>query len=148
MFDPKKILVPTDFSQFSDHALREALDIAKQYNAKIRLFHVVGVIHQCSVDYCMDESQLAGLEKETMKSAQEMMEEQVGRVGAGGEKSITFEVKQGIAYEEILKEERAKKVDLIVIASHGKTGLLGHFGSVADRVARGAKAPVLIVKGG
>jgi nucleotide-binding universal stress UspA family protein len=49
--------------------------------------------------------------------------------------------------EEILKEQQSKKMDLIVIASHGKTGLLSHLiGSVAEKVARGAKCPVMLVR--
>ncbi len=146
MFAPKKIMVPTDFSEFSDRALKDALDIAKQYGASVHLLHIIGIMHQCSADYCMDESQLAGIVEQTTRAAQEMMEEQIRRVGASGVQSIFFEVKEGVPYREILNEEQAKKFDLVVIGSRGKTGLLGHLGSVADRVARGATCPVLIVK--
>jgi nucleotide-binding universal stress UspA family protein len=58
-------------------------------------------------------------------------------------KSIT----KGTPYEQILKEQQSKKVDLIVIASQGKTGILSHFiGNVAEKVLRGATCPVVLVK--
>ena len=50
MIAPKTILVPTDFSKFSDDALEVAYDMAKQYQAKIYLLHVVETIQQCAVD--------------------------------------------------------------------------------------------------
>jgi nucleotide-binding universal stress UspA family protein len=52
----------------------------------------------------------------------------------------------GDTYETILKEQQNKRIDLIVIASRGKKGLIHHLGSVADKVMRGAKCPVLLVK--
>jgi nucleotide-binding universal stress UspA family protein len=76
-----------------------------------------------------------------------MMQEQIRRVVGQGNAEIVSEVKQGIAYREIIEKEEAERVELIVIGSRGKTGLLGHLGSVADRVSRAAKCPVLIVKG-
>jgi len=60
---------------------------------------------------------------------------------------VTFDVKSGTPYEEILKEQQERKADLIVIASHGRTGILKSFiGSVAERVMREAKCPVLLVR--
>jgi nucleotide-binding universal stress UspA family protein len=56
-------------------------------------------------------------------------------------------VKKGTPYEEILKDQMEKNIDLIVIASHGTTGLLNYFmGSVADKVTKGAKCPVLLLR--
>ena len=53
MFKPKKILVPTDFSEYSDKALQKALDIAQQSGAEINLLHVITQeIRQCMSDYC------------------------------------------------------------------------------------------------
>jgi nucleotide-binding universal stress UspA family protein len=60
---------------------------------------------------------------------------------------VVFDVRSGIPYEEILKEQQERKADLIVIASHGRTGLLKSLiGSVAERVMREAKCPVLLVR--
>ena len=53
MFAPKTILVPTDFSKFSDIALEHAVDIAKMQKATIELPHVIGIVQTCPVDYCI-----------------------------------------------------------------------------------------------
>ena len=147
MFAPKKILVPTDFSKFSDEALKQAFDIAKKYKAKLYLLHVIDVIQQCAVDYCMDQQTLDSLEKQTIKASEDMIQKQMKKVAKSTDVEIVSDVKKGTPYEEILKEQQAKKIDLIVIASHGHTGLMGHLiGSVAEKVARGAKCPVILVK--
>lgn len=59
---------------------------------------------------------------------------------------IIADVRMGGTYEMILKEQKDKIIDLIVIASHGEKGLIKHLGSVADKVLRGGKCPVLLVK--
>ncbi|MHB8139622.1 MAG: universal stress protein, partial [Smithellaceae bacterium] len=60
---------------------------------------------------------------------------------------IVFDTARGIPYEEILKEQEAKGIDLIVIASHGKTGILKNLlGGVVDKVMKRAKCQVLLVR--
>ena len=73
MFAPKKILVPTDFSEYSDAALKYAIDVAKQGSAKIYLLHVIGLVQTCAVDYCFDKATLDTLEEKSASSAEEMM---------------------------------------------------------------------------
>lgn len=147
MFAPKKILVPTDYSKFSDAALKQAYDMAKQYKAKIYLLHVIGVIQTCAVDYCFDQQTIDALDKKAVKAAEDMMQKQIKKVIKSKDVEIIPDVTKGTPYEEILKEQLSKKIDLIVIASHGRTGLLGHLmGSVAEKVLRGAKCPVVLVK--
>jgi universal stress protein A len=147
MFSPKKILVPTDFSDYSDKALQKAIDIAKQHNSTIYLFHVIGIVQQCAIDYCLDNQVVEELEKRSAHSSTEMMKAQVNKIGDAGSVKIITDVKKGIPYEEILKEQEKRKIDLIVIASHGKTGLLHYLmGSVAEKVVKGAKCTVVLVK--
>lgn len=147
MFAPKKILVPTDFSKFSDDALKQAYDIAKQYKAKIYLLHVIEVVQMCVVDYCLDKQIVDALEKKSADASKELMQKQIKKVVKSTDVEIISDVIKGTPYEAILKEQQSKKIDLIVIASHGRGGLLGHLmGSVAEKVARGAKCPVVLVK--
>jgi nucleotide-binding universal stress UspA family protein len=147
MFAPKKILVPTDFSKFSDNALKQAYDIAKQFRAKIYLLHVIEVVQTCSIDYCLDDQTLRALDEKSLAFSEKMMQKQINKVSKSKDVEVVSDVKKGTPYEEILKEQQSKKVDLIVIASHGKTGLLSHLiGSVAEKVARGAKCPVMLVR--
>ncbi len=148
MFAPKNVLVPTDFSESSDNALSHAIDLAKQYGAKIHLLHVVGLIRQCTVDYCLNGDAIAEVEKQGMEAAARMMNEQVSNIPAAKEVGIITDVKQGLPWEEILREQKERQIDLIVMGSRGRTGLLSHFGSVADNVSRRADCPVLIVKEG
>ncbi|MCX5807125.1 MAG: universal stress protein [Proteobacteria bacterium] len=147
MFSPKKILVPTDFSKYSDKALQQAADIAKEHNSTIYLFHVIGIIQQCAVDYCLDNQIIEELEKKSIDSSKEMMKEQINKIAEAKSLKIITDVKKGTPYEEILKEQAEKKIDLIVTASHGKTGLMHYLmGSVAEKVVKGAKCTVMLVK--
>jgi nucleotide-binding universal stress UspA family protein len=146
MFAPKSILVPTDFSEYSDRALKEAVDIAVQNNSKIYLLHVVDKLQPCAVDYCIKEEVLIAVEKESIRAAQEKMQKEVDRIAKEKKLDIVYDIKTGVPWEEILKEQSERKNDLIVIASHGRTGLLHHLGSVADKVMRSAKCPVLLVR--
>ena len=148
MFAPKMIMVPTDLSQLSDNALRYACDIAREHGSSVRLFHVVEVIQQCMGDYCLDGGTVADIQAKIIESAQQLIDKQIKRVVNTGDVAIVATVKQGIPYVEILIELEDRGVDLVVMASHGKTGILSHFGSVTEKVLRGAKCPVLVVKGG
>ncbi len=64
MFKPKKILVPTDFSEHSDKALEKALDIAKEEGSEIVFFHVIHEDFQtCVVDYCFTVDEIDAIKK-------------------------------------------------------------------------------------
>lgn len=143
----KAILVPTDFSELSDKAVSYAVDIARQEGASLTLLHLIGMIQQCSDVYCLDSALVKDLEKRSSTQAKVMMEKQVRRLP--GLKKVHFKslVKSGSPYEGILLEAEKKKIDLIVMGAHRKRGFIDRFlGSVADKVARGAKCPVLLIK--
>ena len=148
MFAPKNILVPTDFSKYSDAALREALDIAIRYEAKIYLLHVITEhIQQCGEDYCLSDEVVDQFDKESLKGAMDKLEKEAERIAKNKAVKISFDIKRGVAHEVILNEQEARKIDLIVISSHGKTGILKYLmGSVADRVIKGAKCPIIVIK--
>lgn len=148
MFAPKNILVPTDFSKYSDKALKEAVDIATQYGSKIYLLHVIDQqIQECAIDYCLSYEVVQSLKKDSLKTSRESLEKEAAKITRGKNIKVVFDVKTGNPAETILSEQKAKKIDMIVIASHGKTGLLKQFmGSVADKVVKGAKCRVVVVK--
>ena len=144
----KKILVPTDFSKFSDNALKQAVEMAKQNKAKIYLLHVIGVVQQCAVDYCMDQQTVDSLNKQLIKASEDMMQKQIKKVANSKDVEIIPYVINGTPYHEIIKEQEDKKIDLIVIATHGQTGIIEHLlGSVAEKVTKHAKCPVFLVRG-
>jgi nucleotide-binding universal stress UspA family protein len=147
MFAPQLILVPTDFSDFSGKAVGLAVDIAERMNAKVRLLHVVDKLQQCSLDYCFPAEEIQSIESGSMKEAARKMKEEVRKIAQARKIEITCDVRAGVPYEEILNDQKEKKADLIVIASHGRTGIVKSLiGSVAERVVRGATCPVLIAR--
>jgi nucleotide-binding universal stress UspA family protein len=143
-----RILVPTDFSPDSDRALKEALDIAKQNNAKVFLLHVIGKHVQQSVDvYSIDYRVVEEMEGQIRDAAKEKMEKQVAKFPQTQEIETITNIRNGVAYEEILKEQEEKNIDLIVMASLGRTGLAKYLlGNVARIVIKEAKCRVLITK--
>ena len=147
MFAPKKILVATDFSEFSDRAMKYALEMAKLYNSKIILLHVVDEnLEQCVVDYCLSAEVFSELQAKSERSSREKMEEEIKEMAAGMN-GIALSVRTGIPYSEILHEQQEDGADLIIMGSHGKRGFVHNIlGSVTDKVSRGAAVPVLIVK--
>ncbi|HVN98048.1 MAG TPA: universal stress protein [Syntrophorhabdaceae bacterium] len=147
MFAPKKILVPTDFSKFSDEALEKALDIARQYQSAVHLLHVIVVTKQCADYYCLDDATMQMIQKKTMEASRDLMEKQVRRVVKSKDIGITSNIVLGVPNEEILKEQKETRADLIVIASRGMSGPPEHIlmGAIAEKVLRGARCPVLLV---
>jgi nucleotide-binding universal stress UspA family protein len=149
MFAPKKILVPTDFSVYANNALKQAIDVAKQNKAKIYLFHVIDDgFQQCAVDYCLDEGTVQKILKDSIKNAKEKLQQEAKKITDNHSSiEIVYDVRRGIPYEEILKEQEEKGIDLIVIASHGKTGILKNLlGGVVDKIIKRAKCQVLLVR--
>ena len=148
MLKPTKILVPTDFSEYSDKALRQALDIALQYKAKVYVLHVVHEqITQCVYDYCLSAAEVQRAEEQLIAAAEQNLQKQLAKFSTAKEVEVTADVGKGHPSEEILKEEEEKGIDLIVIASLGQTGLSKYLvGSIARNVLKGAKCPVLLTK--
>lgn len=147
MLRPTKIMVPTDFSQYSDKALKQGLDIAKQYGAKLHLLHVVENLHGIVADYPIPEENIVAAEERDVTSAKVMMEKQLDKFPRTKEVDVELHVRKGHPSEEILAEEEEKGIDLIVIASLGRGGLAKYFiGGVARNVLKGAKAPVLLTR--
>jgi nucleotide-binding universal stress UspA family protein len=136
-----KILVPFDFSEHSDKALRWAVGMAEKWQASVLLFHVVSIpTYPMVTEAFFDASQLeASLREDTEQKMREV---------AAKDKTVTLrtQVKMGEPFWDICRIAEEEKVDLIVMGSHGRTGL-AHvlLGSVAERVVRHAPCPVLVI---
>jgi nucleotide-binding universal stress UspA family protein len=148
MFAPKNILVPTDFSKYADAALKIAVDMAVTYDANIYLLHAVdNTISRKSLDYGIRYEEIKQIEENSISSSAERLKKQAAAIIKSDKVKVVFDTKLGDPSEIILKEQKAKKVDLIVIASHGKSGIVRYLmGSVATKVAKSAKCPVMVVK--
>jgi universal stress protein A len=82
---------------------------------------------------------------ESIITSNEKLQMMIDRYPESKEVKIITDVRRGIPFEEILKNQQEQEIDLIVIASHGRTDLIKPFiGSVAERVMRGAKCTVLL----
>lgn len=138
------ILVPIDFSDHSRRALAEADTIASNLGTNLVLLHVYPVTQAAVLDFTYVEPP-ESIARATAK-AQEHLETWTKGLKSPRHR-ITLEVMTGNPVSAI--NERAKTVDLVVIATHGRTGL-EHFlmGSVAERVVQGSAANVLVVKKG
>lgn len=148
MFKPKKILVPTDFSEYSSKALQKALDIAKEEGSEILIFHVIHNDFQtCVVDYCFTVDEIESIKSRMFAASKENMQKELDKFPLSKEVKVSTEVRNGIPYEEILKFQEEKGADLIVIASHGRSAIKTYFmGSVTSRLLKRAKCEVLLVK--
>lgn len=148
MFKPSRILVPTDMSDHSDLAVRQAFDIAKLYDAEVFVLHVIAdPVQICTVDYCISQELFERCLNAMLESARNGILGQLVKFVSMGVSSVTTDVKTGVPHDEILKAAEEKGIDLIVIGSLGSTGLAKYLmGSVARHVLMGANCPVLLVK--
>lgn len=150
MFTIKNILVPTDFSAHAHKALIHAVNVAKKYDAQIILLHVIDVhIQQCVVDYCLSDAVMKQLEEEGLKTSNQKLKDEIEDVLSNPNGiHIVPAVRRGIPYDEILKAQEENAIDLIVIASHGRSGILKNLiGSVTEKIVRTANCPVMVIRG-
>ena len=133
------ILHPTDFSERSEYAFRLACSLARDYGARLVALHVVTppvVIYGDGI-VPLDP----GPERAAAKERLERLE--APRTGT----RLEHRLAEGDPAEEILRVAREIAADLIVMGTHGRTGLRRLLmGSVAERVVRGAACPVLTVR--
>ncbi len=145
MFNIKNIIVPTDFSKLSFSAFEYAKDLAERRNATIHLVYVLEKTPPFLAMRSLDVS-----EDEVMKSMEEHAKKQLSETASVLKENSSVIVKKvfkkGIDYEEIVNYSKEIDCNIIVIATHGRTGLLHTLlGSVAEKVIRYAKCPVLVI---
>lgn len=147
MFAPKRILVPTDFSDDSDEALSEALELAKQYHSKVFLLHVAKPITQCAADYCLDASAVKQAEDDEMSRARDRMKRELDKFPEIEQVEIISDIREGDTVSEILKEQNERGVDLIVLpSSHRKNFLERFMAPIYEKVMEASKSPILLVR--
>ena len=148
MLIPTRILVPTDFSQYSDTALSYALDIAQEYKAQVYILHVVADrIGHTIDDYGLTPRSIKQMEAKMIKGARNKLQKQIDKFPQTNTLEVFSEVVIGNPSEIILNTQKDKKIDLIVISSLGKTGLAQYFlGSVVRNVLKGSACSVLLTK--
>ena len=141
--DIRLILVPVDFSQPSEDALKYAAGLAGVFGVKLILLNVIEPFP--TPDFAA--SPMALDDKVIVAQAKERMTKMLTKTGVNSQSVEKIVVGHGSPYAEITSAARTFKAGLIVISTHGYTGLAHLFmGSTAERVVRHASCPVLVVR--
>ena len=139
-----KILVPVDFSEPSQKALHYARPFAEQFGASLTLIHVVEPITY-PMDFGYIPLETPDLEQQRLTD----LGAKLAKLGKGLAASVPVEsfIRVGRAWKEIVETAKTQGTDLIIVSTHGYTGLQhALLGSVAEKVVRHAPCPVLVVR--
>jgi len=143
--DIKKILVPIDFSDYSKSALKYAVNFCKDFNAEMILIYVVEpVIYP--PDFSMGQIAIPSVNAEWDERARQELDKLAKEQIPTGV-TVKSIIKTGKPFIEIIDTAGELDVDLIIIATHGRSGV-EHilFGSTAEKVVRKAPCPVLTLR--
>lgn len=146
MIDLRRILVPTDFSDYAQHAVVYAAAFAEKFGAEILLLHVFQDLAVYQPDEVTVAPPIVPATEQLTASARTALD----RIAASSQLQnlrVQTAVREGSAVEEIVAFAQEQTVDLIVMGRHGR-GWLAHvlLGSVAEKVLRKAPCPVLTVR--
>ncbi len=143
----RSILLPTDFSDCANYALSYTVGLARTFGARIICVHVIEpIVPTVGYSGMTEPLPMADISEQLEDSA----ERELPKI-AGCEECEGLDVEEVIVHgesaSEIVRVAEERAVDLVVISSHGRTGL-GRilFGSTAEAVVRHAPCPVLVVK--
>ena len=138
----KKILCPTDFSESSYAALDAGKELADQFSSELLVVHVVDPIPIVP----SPEFNVVLYQEQLLSSAEDSLQ-RICRERLGESEQVRQIVLQGHAADEIVRLASKEAVDVIVIATHGRTGFQHLvFGSVAEKVVRTVSCPVLTIR--
>jgi nucleotide-binding universal stress UspA family protein len=139
----RTILVPSDFSEYSEKAFTWAVAMAEKWRSRLLLLHVVP--RPSYPPMVLETFNLADFESSLRAEAEARAREFIGK-SQPGPVEVETRVMVGEPFADICQSAAQEQVDLIIMGSHGRTGL-SHvlLGSVAERVVRHAPCPVLVV---
>jgi nucleotide-binding universal stress UspA family protein len=143
----RRILHPTDFSRASGAAFAKAVDLAKTNKAELLVVHVLAPTVPMLGDGYVSPQVYEDLAVSARAYGRKNLDALVAKAKKAGvrAKSILLE---GVPHEQIARTARRQRADLVVMGTHGRTGLAKLFlGSVAGRVIASASCPVMTVRG-
>jgi nucleotide-binding universal stress UspA family protein len=141
----EKVLFATDFSEGSAVALPYAVDMAKQYGAKLYLVHVVYDVTKATGWY-VPHVAIGEIYDEIEKSAKAEIKK-IDTDEMKSLKDVEHVILKGTPYEEIIRFVQDNGIDMIVLGTHGRKGIdRVLFGSTAEQILRNALCPVLSVR--
>ena len=141
----KSILVPIDISDYSKGALKYAVEIAKKFNAKMYLIYVIEPVVYPS-DFSMGQVSIPAVDHDSFNRSKNELKK-LAEMEIDSTIEVEVIIKSGKPFVEINESASEKDIDLIIIATHGHTGV-EHllFGSTAEKVVRKAPCPVLTLR--
>jgi nucleotide-binding universal stress UspA family protein len=146
MIDLHRILVPTDFSKHSHNALTYAVAFAEKFGAELYLLHVVQDL-AVFIPEAVAVAPPVTPPMEQMTAAVREALDRLVRENNLARLDVHCEVREGTPFYEIIQFARDTDIDLIVMGTHGHSGLVHVLlGSVTERVVRKAPCPVLTVR--
>jgi nucleotide-binding universal stress UspA family protein len=146
VIEVKRVLAPTDFSSHSEKAVRFACGLAERFGADLHLVHVLSEIIPAGPDPLLMPVMPPQFYQENEDRAKETLQRLLDPAW-GKPKATVSAVRWGSPVEAIVDYAGEQKIDLLVIATHGRTGL-SHvlLGSVAERIVRESPCPVLTIR--
>ncbi len=143
----EKILFPYDFSELSLHALRYARSFVETYEAELHVLHVLDEACQYWMAMGPNSVPVGPPPDELLAASKQEMAKFVQEHLADAAFPVKTEVRIGRPFMEIIRYAREHQIDLIVLGTHGRSGLKhALMGSVAERVVRKAACPVLTIR--
>ncbi len=143
----KNILVATDFSKESDVAVEEAAWLAKKFHSTLYMLDVVDRLEECTADYCLPYEVVKGEQEKLIKDAKKRMMKKVAEMETRFQIKAVADIRCGDAYDEIMKEETDKNIDLVVIAPHEGRTIGGRlFSHLSDKIAKNSHCDTLLVR--
>jgi nucleotide-binding universal stress UspA family protein len=140
------IVHPSDFSPASRPAFAQAIETAKEHRAELLLVHVLATFIPTAGDGFISPQAYEDIVKASRGHAQQQLDALTAVAKKARVRARTV-LLEGVAWEELVRLARGRKADLIVMGTHGRTGLARLFlGSVAERVIGNAPCPVLTVR--
>jgi universal stress protein A len=145
MIQLKRILLPTDFSEHSATATKYACEMATKFDAELHLLHALEIQGSGPPAFVMGLA-LPSYIHESRVAAEKSMTRVLDAEWAA-DRTVVHAIVEGSPKVEIIQYARKHDIDLIVLATHGRTGL-SHIimGSVAETIVRTAECPVLTVR--
>jgi nucleotide-binding universal stress UspA family protein len=143
----RHILYPSDFSSASGAAFRKALALARDAKARLTIVHILNPTVVLPIDAYMAARVYDDIQRSAETYARKKLAGLLARARKAGVRAKTALI-EGVAAERIVAAARRNRADLIVIGTHGRTGLARlMLGSVASRVVATSSCPVLTVRG-
>lgn len=143
----RRILHPSDFSRASGAAFAKAVEMTKTNRAELLVVHVLTPVIPMIGDGYVSPKVYQEVEATARAQAEAQLNRLIAKAKAAGVR-VKGLLMEGVPHEQITRAARSKRADLVVIGTHGRTGLAKFFlGSVAGRVVSIAPCPVLTVRG-